>query len=142
MVTQSELGSYLAAMGEFMSQVRDPEFRAHLERVGWVSGRDVVIAFDNEPIVSLISRLAFNGVASPCLIAIPRAQERFGFWLMFMESVPPPRGLWRRHHHGEPVSPQASVGMLYSSLSRCDAYVPSDWVGSASMTFSRVAEPA
>lgn len=141
-MTASDLPAYVEAGHGFMQRMRDPEFRSYLQSIGWAPGQDVVVALDDEPIVSLLSRLAFNEASSPCLIAFPRQEERFGYGLMLM-AVVPARSWWRRRHpQGQAVSPQASVGMLYSSLTRCDAYLPSEWVGSTSMTLSRVPAPA
>lgn len=137
-MTDSDVRPYLAPMRDFMRQTHDPEFRAALDDIGWNSGQDVVIAFDDESVASLLSRLAYNEASNPCLVAIPHESDPYGFRLMFMEAVRRP--LWRKRH-GEPVNPQATVGMLYSSLTRCDAYVPSEWVG-RSMTFSRARQPA
>jgi hypothetical protein len=124
-----------------MLLTHDPDFRALLKRNGWRSGQDVVIAFDHESVASLLSRLAFNEASNPCLIAIPHAPAPNGFRLMFMEAVRS-RLPWRKSQ-GEPVNPQANVGMLYDSLLKCDAYVPSTWVGGGpSTTFSKAREPA
>lgn len=140
-MTQSDLAPYLTAMREFMRHTRDPQFRAYLRRIGWHKDQDVVIAFDHELIIELVSRLSFNQVGSPCLVAIPHTEERFGFRLMFMATVRPrPRWTRWRQPHVEPISTQATIGMLFSSLTGCDAYVPSEWTNT--VRFSRVPEPA
>lgn len=139
MATHSDLAKYLGAGREFMQQTRNPDFRNHLRKIGWDPGDDVVIAFDEESIVSLLSRLVYNEASSPCLVAIPHSEERFSFRLMIMKAVREKRGRRR----AEPISPQSSVGMLYSSLDKCQTLIPSDWSPSPSpFMFSRVPEPA
>jgi hypothetical protein len=137
-VTESDLASYLQAAREFMRQTHDPEFRAYLGRIGWTPGQDIAVAFDEEPVANLISRLNFNAADNPCMVAIRYPQGRFGFRLMSIEALPD-RPRWRRRPQGEPVSPRATVGMLYSSLTRCDAYVPGEWTHQ--IRASRVPEP-
>lgn len=151
MVTDSDLQPYLVAMRSFMRQVREPDFRAYLARVDWSPDQDVVIAFDDETIAALVSRLAFNEASNPCLVAIPHHSERYGFRLMTMASVRRHGRLGRRLrgllvrgqriavHPLTRVNPQATVGMLYVSLSDCGAYVPGEWTGG--VTFNKVPEP-
>jgi hypothetical protein len=96
--------------------------------MGWMPGQQVVIALDDEPIVSLIARMVFNETSSPCLIAIPHAEERFGFRFLRAEV-----GSARRHMRASKrvptieIAPASSIGMLYDALGQCGEFVPSDW---------------
>lgn len=121
----------------YASLARDPEFRHYLKTIGWHSGQDVITAAEDEPLVEVLERIIRDGSSSPCMIAIELPGERFGFGMLFAEIDNRPRWhhLLRRRPEPIEISPDASIGMFYSSLRRCAEYVPNEWV--KPITFER-----
>ncbi|ASW53886.1 hypothetical protein [Plantactinospora sp. KBS50] len=135
-MTESEGRPATLASGfDFARRQRDPEFRKYLRDIGWTSDRHVVIVSDDEPVATVAARIINNDASSPCLIAIPDSDARFGFGFMFMEVThAPTRRGWRRPRGRSQaasaeivVKPGTSMGMLYSSGRPCAEYVPSAW---------------
>jgi hypothetical protein len=105
--------------------VRNPDFRQLLDRLGYEPGQNVVIADDEEPFLAVISRLIANGMAPPCLIAIPHEGEPLGF--RFINAAVLQTRSWRRRAPMVEISPESSVGMIYAALQPCGEFVPSGW---------------
>lgn len=118
----------------FARQLRDPQLRARLREMGWISGMDVVPTSDAETISSLAKRIAIDASGKICLIVWESASEPSGFAVMFVESVPQAitrlKRLWPSQRRPETISIQAttSVGMVYAHLKGCPDYMPSGWV--------------
>lgn len=113
---------------EFARRLADREFRDFLRSRGYRPGQAVVIAVEEESIRNVVLRIMENGNASPCLIAIPCASERFGFRLLFAQ-VGPARRRWHpsRRVPTIAITPEASIGMLYAALQPCGEFVPLEW---------------
>jgi hypothetical protein len=114
-----------AAAFDFLRLVRDPDFRRLLDRLGYEPGQNMVIADDDEPFVAVISRLIAKGMAPPCLIVIPHEGEPLGF--RFINTSVADARPWRRRPPMVTISPESSVGMLYSALGPCGEFIPSGW---------------
>ena len=129
MTVSKDLRSSFDAAFRYAKLGRDPEFRQYLKDIGWHSGQDIVVATETEPVIEVLDRIFSDGASSPCLIAIELRAERFGFGLLFAEVR---RASWRtilRRRAGRiDIAPEASIGMLYSSLQRCGEYIPNEWV--------------
>lgn len=120
---------------DFARQQRDPAFRAHLRNIGWTPEQPIIVVHDDEPVIEVLARLIVNAVGPSCLIAIPNPAAKFGFNLMFANAVSTEPGLWRslarrwarRPDTVDRLSAASTIGMLYSSQSQCDEFVPSAW---------------
>jgi hypothetical protein len=121
---------------DFARRLRDPEFRALLERHGWRRGQRVVIAVDDEPVVDVIARMMLHETESRSFIAILDAREKHGFRFLIVEVVD------AGQETPDPIElgAGASIGMLYSALEPCGAYVPSAWTGP--LLFERIEQRA
>jgi hypothetical protein len=136
---EAEQPATFAAGFEFARRLRDPEFRALLERHHWRPGERVVMADGDEPIVDVISRMVLHETGSRAFIAIPDQREPHGFRFLTVETVEATADNIERPDLVQ-LAPGASVGMLYAALQPCGAYVPSDWTGP--LLFGRVTQPA
>ncbi|MDQ7903318.1 hypothetical protein RB614_02130 [Phytohabitans sp. ZYX-F-186] len=128
MTRSEERPATLASTFDFARRQRDPGFRRYLHDIGVTSQHDIVIAFDDEPVVSVVARIIHNHTSSPCLIAIPHPDEPYGFRMMFAEA-----GAARTHWPAKRPDPvqlgkDASIGMLYSALASSGEFVPGEWV--------------
>jgi hypothetical protein len=130
----------LASGFDFARRQRDPEFRRYLHDIGWTPEHNIVIAFDDEPVASVVARIIYNGTGTPCLIAIPHGEERFGFWMMFAEVASTRRHWLERRPDSVPLGREANIGMLYSALQPCAEFVPSEWA--RPVVFRQVPTPA
>jgi hypothetical protein len=141
-MTQSDLDTErLAASFAFSDRLLDQEFRQYLKSLGWQSGQHIVPALDTEQISEVTARMNSNGTPPPCLIAIPNAEERFGFWFLFVDLAPVrTRKLFAKRVPTVRINPAATIGMLHDSLKPCGDYLPSDWA--QPMRFERVVTPA
>lgn len=130
----------LASAFDFARRQRDPEFRRYLQDIGVTSEHDIVIAFDDDPVASVVACMIHNDTSSPCLIAIPHDGEPYGFRMMFAEAGPAKKHWLARRPDPVKLGRDASIGMLYSALASCGEFVPSEWV--RPVVFKQVPTPA
>lgn len=121
-----------AAGFELARRLRDPAFRAILNRLRCPSSEHIIMALDDEPVVDIIGRMMLHRTGGRAVIAIPHPDEPFGFRLLGVEVT-----------HEEPsdaelieLGPGASIGMLYTHLQPVGTYVPSEL--SRPLLFERV----
>jgi hypothetical protein len=117
----------LSAGFDFARRQDDPKFRRFLKSAGWTPKMGVMIALDEDKVVTVARRIAFNEPGAPCLIVIPNKLEPYGFTFLFAEVA---RVRWgRRLLRSAPqeIHPDSTIGMVWSSLQRCGEYIPGDW---------------
>lgn len=113
-----------AAFKAFARQVRDPAFRELLRTLPLNEPLHVVAAVDDEPVIDIVRRTTGAHAEYPCIIAIRRPQERFGFVLLVVDKAP--AGVTGTEPSIE-VASASTIGMLYDALAPCTPFVPSDW---------------
>ena len=122
-MTDSNGDVSLAAGFDLARRLRDPEFRTLLKSVGWQSGGHIVVARDDEPVIEVIAKMILHSTGSRAFIAIADETEKTGFRLLSVEVETSGRG----NDESVVLDPTSSIGMVYSSLAGCAAYVPSEW---------------
>jgi hypothetical protein len=70
---------------DFARRLRDPGLRAALRSAGWLPGRHVVIAADDEAVLELASLMVFHATGGHALIVVTDDTEPRRFRIMYAE---------------------------------------------------------
>lgn len=120
-----------SAAFDLAQRLRDPEFRSFMVRNGYVSGTTVVVAYDDEPVTEVFSRI-LSETRPPVIVAVRRpSASPYGFVFMTIGQVD-------RNPDQSPtdddatVGEQASIGMLYDTMDaqtrpKRHLTIPNDW---------------
>jgi len=125
-------GVSFAAGFDLARRLRDPSFRSYLKKSGWQSGQHIVVASDDEPVIEVVAKMILHDTGGRAFIAIPTDKEEMGFCLLSVEVEHSERA----DEDSIILDPASSIGMLYSSLISCAAYVPSQWT--RTLRFERI----
>jgi hypothetical protein len=120
-----------SAAFDLARKLRDSGFRSFMMRNGYVSGTTVVVAYDDEPVIEVFSRIVSES-KPPVIVAVRRpSTQPHGFVFMTIDQVEynaAAEALADESSIGE----TASIGMLYDTMlaqSRPKTHltVPHDW---------------
>ncbi|MBQ1035874.1 hypothetical protein [Micromonospora sp. C81] len=120
-----------SAAFDLAQRLRDPQFRAYMVRNGYVSGTTVVVAYDDEPVAEVFSRIV-SEAQPPVIVAVHRPSAKpYGFVFMQIGQV---------DYDASPAAPDddpnigdsASIGMLYDTMDtqtrpKTHLTIPNDW---------------
>jgi hypothetical protein len=81
------------------------------------------MARDDEPVIEVIAKMILHSAGSRVLIAVADDDEEAGFRLLSVEV----EASGRDDADSIILDPTSSIGMIYSSLTGCAAYIPSEW---------------
>ncbi|RZU72006.1 hypothetical protein EV384_0345 [Micromonospora kangleipakensis] len=120
-----------SAAFDLAQRLRDPDFRSYMVRNGYVSGTTVVVAYDDEPVTEVFSRIV-NETKPPVIVAVHRPSAKpYGFVFMEIGQVDYPPSSNPTDDDSN-VGASASIGMLYDTMDaqtrpKTHLTVPNDW---------------
>jgi hypothetical protein len=107
---------------EFGLRGNDHRFRQYLRSIGWRSGQHMIPMLDHEPVSYLAGLLEHNRTPLPALVYIPTPEAPWGYRFIWVEPAEGGTDVPMVE-----VSPDTSIGMLYTALHPCADYLPEDW---------------
>jgi len=118
-----------SAAFDLAQRLRDPSFRSFMVRNGYVSGTAVVVAYDDESVTEVFSRILME-TTPPVIVAVHRpSAEPYGFVFMTIGQVDSNSALDAEDDSF--VGGSASIGMLYDTMNaqhpKRHLTIPNEW---------------